>query len=317
MTGDQLSEVFDVVEIRGLVSGGFTARGPWVVRSALANPLKFIAMARGRARLTADGVGDPLDLKPGDIAILNSRSWLELQGGTGEGPPREIEVPVGYSSFHDGAADLVDADDIVLGGHIDLNPAGEALLLEALPPVGHVRASAAAAPRLCSSLDRILDEVAGNLMGSAFAIRQHGQLLLLDMLRAYIDQAELPPGRLRLLADERLRPALNLMHAEPGRPWRLEELARAASMSRTTFAARFRIVAGIPPLTYLSRWRMLLAQRALREGDDRIASLAFVLGYASESTFSTAFKREVGESPQRYRYRMRDEAEARAKPSRT
>lgn len=317
MTGDQLSEVFDVVEIRGLVSGGFTARGPWVARSTLADPLKFIAMARGRARLTADGVGDPLDLKPGDIAILNSRSRLELQGGTGEGPPREIEVPVGYSSFHDGAADLVDADDIVLGGHIDLNPAGEALLLEALPPVGHVRASAAAAPRLCSTLDRILDEVAGNLMGSAFAIRQHGQLLLLDMLRAYIDQAELPPGRLRLLADERLRPALNLMHAEPGHPWRLEELARAASMSRTTFAARFRIVAGIPPLTYLSRWRMLLAQRALREGDDRIASLAFALGYASESAFSTAFKREVGESPQRYRYRMRDEAEARAKPSRT
>ncbi|MFD6989413.1 AraC family transcriptional regulator [Streptomyces sp. NPDC059943] len=315
MTGDQLSEIFDVVEIRGLMSGGFIARGPWVVRSPLADPLKFIAMARGRARLTTDGVGDPLDLKPGDIAILNSRSSLELQGGTGEGPPREIKVPVGYSSFHDDAADLVDADDIVLGGHIDLNPAGEALLLEALPPVGHIRASAAAAPRLCSSLDRILDEVAANLMGSAFAIRQHGQLLLLDMLRAYIDQAELPPGRLRLLADEQLRPALNLMHAEPGHAWRLEELARAASMSRTTFAARFRTVAGIPPLTYLSRWRMLLAQRALREGADRIASLASVLGYASESTFSTAFKREVGESPQRYRYRIRDEAQTRATPS--
>ncbi|CAL9386899.1 IS5 family transposase IS4811 [Streptomyces sp. enrichment culture] len=317
MTGDQLSEVFDVVEIRGLMSGGYTARGPWVARSTLADPLQFIAMARGRARLTVDGVGDPIDLKPGDFAILNSRSRPVLQGGTGEGPPREIAVPVGYSPFHYGAADLVDADDIVLGGHIDLDPAGEALLLDVLPPVGHIRASAAAAPRLCRGLDRILDEMAGNLMGSAFAIRQHGQLLLLDMLRAYIDQTELPPGRLRLLADERLRPALDLMHAEPGHPWRLEELARAASMSRTTFATRFRIVAGTPPLAYLSRWRMLLAQRALREGDDRIASLAFVLGYASESAFSTAFKREVGESPQRYRYRMRDEAEARAKPSRT
>lgn len=161
MTGDQLSEVPGVVEIRGLMSGGFTARGPWVARSTLADPLRFIAMARGRARLTADGVDDPLDLKAGDIAILNSRSWLELQGGTGDGAPRKIEVPVGHSSFRDATADLVDADDIVLGGHIDLNPAGEALLLEALPPVGHVRASAAAAPRLCSSLDRILDEVAG------------------------------------------------------------------------------------------------------------------------------------------------------------
>ncbi|MGV9620604.1 cupin domain-containing protein [Streptomyces tendae] len=119
MTGDQLSEVLDVVEIRGLMSGGFTARGPWVAGSTLADPLRFIAMARGRARLTADGVDDPLDLKAGDIAILNSRSWLELQGGTGDGAPRKIEVPVGHSSFRDAAADLVDADDIVLGGHID------------------------------------------------------------------------------------------------------------------------------------------------------------------------------------------------------
>jgi AraC-like DNA-binding protein len=30
-------------------------------------------------------------------------------------------------------------------------------------------------------------------------------------------------------------------------------LARAAGMSRTSFAARFRMVGGIPPLAYLSR----------------------------------------------------------------
>lgn len=34
-------------------------------------------------------------------------------------------------------------------------------------------------------------------------------------------------GWLRLLADTKLRPALTLMHQQPARPWRLEELARA------------------------------------------------------------------------------------------
>ena len=97
--------------------------------------------------------------------------------------------------------------------------------------------------------------------------------------------------------------------------WRLEELARAAAMSRTSFAERFRTVAGVPPLTYLNRWRMLLAQRALR-GDVRVGSLAFDLGYASESAFSTAFKRVVGESPLRYRYRVRDELSAPAESPR-
>ena len=115
-----------------------------------------------------------------------------------------------------------------------------------------------------------------------------------------------------MLTDERLRPALRLTHAEPGNPWGLAELARAAAMSRTSFAERFRTVAGIPPLAYLNRWRMLPARRALRDSDVRVGSLAADLGYASESAFSTAFKREVGESPLRYRHRLRDELSARA-----
>ena len=78
-------------------------------------------------------------------------------------------------------------------------------------------------------------------------------------------------------------------------------------MSRTTFAERFRTVAGIPPLTYLNQWRMLLARRALRGRDLPITALATELGYASDSAFSTAFKRVVGESPLRYRRRVTPE----------
>ncbi|MEV0827889.1 AraC family transcriptional regulator [Nonomuraea rubra] len=305
MVGDQLSEVFDLVEVRGQVTGGFEVRGRWVAQHAVDDPLKLMAMVRGRARLTTDGLDGPIELGPGDVAILNNRSWLRLEGGAGDGPPRDILPVEGYTSVHLDDDDGCGAPDAVVGGRVDLNPAGQALLLQALPPVGHVRASAAAATNLRRSLDGLFNEVTGNRIGSAFAIRQYGQLLLLEVLRAYVGQAELPPGWLRVLTDERLRPALALMHAEPGQPWRLEELARAAAMSRTSFAERFRTVAGVPPLTYLNRWRMLLAQRALRDGDVRVGSLAAELGYASESAFSTAFKREVGESPLRYRWRIR------------
>jgi len=132
--------------------------------------------------------------------------------------------------------------------------------------------------------------------------------MLLEVLRAYVDQAELPAGWLRVLTDERLRPALTLMHSQPDKLWGLNELAQATAMSRTSFAERFRDVAGMPPRAYLNRWRRMLAQRALRDGDVSVGSLATELGYASESAFSTAFKREVGESPLRYRYRVRDQA---------
>ncbi|WP_268921065.1 helix-turn-helix transcriptional regulator [Marisediminicola senii] len=96
------------------------------------------------------------------------------------------------------------------------------------------------------------------------------------------------------------------MHEQPGRSWSLGDLARASSMSRTTFAQRFRDVAGTPPLAYLINWRMLLAQRELRDSDTRVGALAFTLGYSSESAFSSAFKRHLGESPTSYRLRLRD-----------
>jgi AraC-like DNA-binding protein len=313
MVDDQLSEVLDLVEVRGLLTGGVAATGCWMSRGAIDHPLKFFAMVCGHARLSTDGIDAPIELEPGDVAILNNRSWLELGGGACEGPRRELSPESDFASARFIGADR-DTDDVLLGGCVDLNPAGRALLLRALPPVGHVRASAAAATDLRGSLDRLFDELTRHRIGSAFAVRQYGQLLLLELLRAYVDQAQLPPGWLRLLTDEPLRPALHLMHSEPGKPWGLQELARAAAMSRTTFAERFRTVAGVPPLTYLSRWRMLLAQRALRAHDVRIGSLAFELGYASESAFSTAFKREVGESPRRYRHRNREQPTATESP---
>ncbi|MGH3267332.1 MAG: AraC family transcriptional regulator [Trebonia sp.] len=306
MVNDQLSDVFDLVDVRGVLTGGLAATGSWVARAVVQDPLKLFAIVSGRARLTADGIDAPIGLESGDVAIVNNRSWLQLEGGTAEGPPREI-----LPEENDPYATLTGADrasdDIVIGVRVDLNPTGRALLLQALPSVAHVRASDPGATTLRGSLDRLFDEVAGNRIGAAFAVGQYGQLLLLEVMRAYIDQAELPAGWLRVLTDGRLRPALSLMHTEPGKSWALDELARAAAMSRTSFAERFRTVAGVPPLTYLNRWRMLLAQRSLRDRDVHVGSLASELGYSSESAFSNAFKREVGVSPLRYRHRVREE----------
>jgi AraC-like DNA-binding protein len=259
-------------------------------------------MVSGHGRLRTDGIDEPVELAPGDVAILANRSWLHHQGGTGPGPRRQIGPEENFTGLT--GADR-STDDIVIGTAVDVNPAGRELLLQTLPPVGHVRASAATSLR--GLLDQLFDEVAGNRTGAAFAIRQYAQLLVLSALRAYLDQAEVPPGWLRVLTDERLRPALELMHSEPGKPWGLEDLAYAAAMSRSSFARHFRTVAGVPPLTYLSRYRMLLAQRALRGVDVRVGSLAVDLGYASEAAFSNAFKREIGESPLRYRHRARNE----------
>jgi len=307
MVTDELSTVFDAVQIQGVVSGGFAVGGRWTTRFVLSDPLKLIAIVRGTAQLEADGIAAPIHLVAGDVAILNNRSWAVLTGGTGDGPPVPFAVtePNMFAPI-DGIDTAATDIDVCIGGHVDVNEAGRQLLMAALPPVGHVRSGRVEATGLHATLNRLVDEVTGNRLGAAFAVRQYGQLLLLDVLRAYISQqvarqSEVPQGWLRALTDTRLRPALHLMHSEPGKPWRLEELAKAATMSRTSFSERFRSVTGVPPLTYLSSWRMLLAQRALRDSDTRVGDLAFELGYTSESAFSNAFKREVGVSPLRYR----------------
>ena len=53
---------------------------------------------------------------------------------------------------------------------------------------------------------------------------------------------------------------------------------------------------------------MLLAQRALRDPDARVGTIAAELGYRSDAAFSNAFKREVGESPLHYRRRLQHTA---------
>lgn len=304
MAIDRLSEVLDFIEVRSVVSGGFAVSGTWEARTAVADELKFFAMVRGRARLETDGVPEPVDLEAGDVAVLNARSWLLMTGGAGDGQPIHIEPPSDGSIIrhHDSAAE---ADDIGIGGRVDLNAAGKELLLQSLPPVAHVRASSGKAPHLRGTVHRLFNEIVANRAGSDFAVRQYGQLLLLDVLRAFMGEADVPAGWLKVLADEQLRPALTVIHSQPAKAWRLEDLAREATMSRTTFAERFRDVAGVPPLTYLINWRMLLARRALAGGDTSVRSLAFELGYSSESAFSSAFKRKIGESPLNYRSRAR------------
>ncbi|WP_188510659.1 AraC family transcriptional regulator [Conyzicola nivalis] len=309
MPADRLSQILDLIEVKSVVSGGSAVRGRWRTDSRIADDLKFIAVVRGSARLDTDGLAEPIELRQGDVAVLNGRSRLTLEGGIGDETPTLVEPPASGSAIDDREANADDAD-VLIGGRVELNATGRHLLLRALPPVLHVGQASSVGPQLRGHVQRLFEEILSNRVGSDFAIRQYGQLLVLDVVRGFMHDGDMPAGWLKLLADERLRPALALIHEQPGKAWSLEDLASASSMSRSTFALRFRQTAGTPPLSYLIDWRMLIAQKALRAADTRIRPLALELGYSSESAFSTAFKRHVGESPLSFRA-----GAARRKPS--
>jgi AraC-like DNA-binding protein len=72
-------------------------------------------------------------------------------------------------------------------------------------------------------------------------------------------------------------------------------------ISRAAFAKRFTQLVGMPPLAYVTRWRVELALQQLRETDRTLASIASDVGYESVFAFSRAFKRLLGASPSAYR----------------
>ena len=53
-------------------------------------------------------------------------------------------------------------------------------------------------------------------------------------------------------------------------------------------------------MAYLTRWRMMLAADRMLVTRNSISEIAISLGYASEYSFATAFRREMGAPPRRY-----------------
>jgi AraC-like DNA-binding protein len=87
------------------------------------------------------------------------------------------------------------------------------------------------------------------------------------------------------------------IHRQPERDWTVADLAASVNMSRSVFSDRFTTLVGAPPLLYLTRWRMHLASRWLREERVSLGEVASRLGYESEPSFSRAFKRHIGVAP--------------------
>ena len=118
-------------------------------------------------------------------------------------------------------------------------------------------------------------------------------------------------GWLAGLNDPYVGRVLTLIHAEPARPWTVEELADCAAISRAALGKRFVELVGEAPMQYLAGWRMHLARRLLRDSNLGLAEIATRVGYESEASFNRAFSRLVGTPPGAWRH-AREVAEAGA-----
>lgn len=152
---------------------------------------------------------------------------------------------------------------------------------------------------LAAALDLLFAETDRVRCGHRLLADRLFEVVLIQILRWLLDhpaEAGVPPGLVTGLSDPRLARALVALHEQPGEPWRVEQLAALAGLSRTRFIERFRERVGQTPAAYLADWRIGLAQAGLRQGVS-IKQLAGDLGYANPSALSRAFAARAGCSP--------------------
>ncbi len=106
--------------------------------------------------------------------------------------------------------------------------------------------------------------------------------------------AFVPPARHLLRAKD-------LADARYFEPLEVDDLARAAGLSKAHFSREFRRAFGESPYVYLLTRRLERAAALLRNTDHSVAEVCLEVGLQGIGSFTTSFKRMHGMTPTAYR----------------
>ncbi len=300
---DVLTDVLNTLELKGWLSSRRELVPPWRYEFAASPDSVFHVVSDGVAYLQVAGETAVIQLQDGDV-VLFPTGHPHLLCDDPRSPLTRL-VQLDYSpQRRPHIADLPGAEAklLLLCGAFHFEHPQDFSLLHALPTLIHVSGvNGQVEPGLAAIVQLIARESATARPGTDVMLRRLTELLFIQLIRLWIDQqAEGSVGWVGALRDSSISAALGLIHQSPAHPWTVNELAATVALSRSAFSARFSALVGEPPLSYLTRWRMLRATRLLKN-EVSVATIADALGYASEAAFRKAFKREVGMPPAAYR----------------
>ncbi len=300
---DALTAILKTVRMTGSVFSRAELGAPWAVESGQLGFGIFHAVVRGSCWMRVEG-GDPFHLERGDIVLVPSGANHILSDVSDGRPGR-----VGFEGAvdEDGMGRLTIEGDgphtSLLCGTVEFDSDPIHPTLSQLPEVIHVGGAGSEAASFVETCIRLIaGEIAGGGQGSETVVARLTDVIIVYALREYLGNLE--PGHggwLGALGDPHISRALALIHTDPTHLWTIAELARNVGMSRSNFFARFRDLVGETPGQYLTRWRVHLAARLLRQGDKSVATAGRAVGYATEAAFSNAFLRMTGMRPGAYR----------------
>lgn len=325
MSGDALSDVLRHVRLNGAVFFDVEATAPWVVEAPAACDIAPFIMPRSdhvieyhlvvSGRCFAGVVGEePAELGPGDLVIFPQGDSHVVSSAPGmRGTPNIAihrdaaagQLPLMLQHGGGGEATALICGFLGCDRH-PYNPLLSTLPRRLVVRREQVMRTSSNGRSTSSPLEHLaelaLAESKARRSGSECALSRLSELLFLEAIRAHVET--LPAEQrdwLGALRDPHISKALAALHDRPAEAWSLDDLSREAGLSRSILAERFAYFVGVPPIQYLTQWRMQLAAERLRTTNASLAEIATAVGYGSESAFSRAFKRQVGVAPATFR----------------
>lgn len=312
-----LDDAIRALKVTGTLLLRESYAGPWAVsipgRNELNTILKlprntyaiaFHLVEYGHCEIRLDQSESVL-LKAGDMAVCFGGAPHRLAVGQ-RGAAQPIAALLG-GKRNERRPEIVgrSADTSLICGvfllqYPDFNP-----LLAALPPVLHASLAQSGELHNLSGVARLIaNEIARSSAGSTYVVERLVEVLCAEAIRACVDAA---PSHvmswLRAIKDPIVGRAIAAVHASPGDDWSVNRLASEVSMSPSRFAARFSESLGLSPMSYVTRWRMNVACRALDESRISVDQIATTVGYESPAAFNRTFKKLVGLPPATWRAR--------------
>ncbi len=310
---DLLAEVLAVAGVRGTVAASLHAGEPWGFEIGPVPDAAFHAITAGTAWLRVPGQVE-IRLMPGDVVLLPAGSAHVLSSArTGPAEPFDHAAAERARAHTHGVLDIgpEPRQTRILCASYQHDPVITIPLFTLLPDVVHVPAGSSSVA-LNDIVRMLAAELADPQLATSTVLNRLVDVLLIQLLRTWISAGSVTPTAswLRALGDPTVAAALTALHTDPARPWTIGSLADKVGVSRATLARRFPAMVGDTPAAYLTRWRMDLAARRLRDTDEPIEVIARAVGYTSEYAFSRAFSRARAHPPGRYRIHSRKGLEA-------
>ncbi|MGF1552319.1 MAG: AraC family transcriptional regulator [Paracoccaceae bacterium] len=306
---DLLSDILTRLSLEGTLYFRTSFTEPWGVRvPAFRNVTRFHYAHRGEALVRVGDGRAPLPLAQGDLVMVPHGAAHVLScRHTGPDEVLPLDDVLARSGFPGHGAlvwggDESPKDTQLICGHFALAEGSRHVLLDRLPPLIHLRGYGDdLGPWLDATLRVIGAEAGGARLGGDLIALKVSEAIFAQAIRAHIEQSAAGETGVAGFADPHIARALTAFHRRPASEWTVERLAREAGLSRTGFAERFSARIGLTPMAYVTSWRMQIAREALAGRGLSVAEAAEIAGYASESSFSRVFKKEIGLPPAAFR----------------